>query len=283
MNVLFDEPGPRARRRIRIATVVSLLAGAVLVALAIRQFSVNGELDPAKWGIFTDWLIWRFILDALGSTVLAAVLAIAIGGTAGLLLAVARVSGPAVLRGAARAYMEVVRVVPALLLVFVTLFALPQLGINMPLLWKLVVPLAVSNSAQFAEIFRAGILSLDRGQGEAAAALGLSNGQAMRLVILPQALRRVVPSLVSQSAGVLKDTSLGFVVSYSELLYSTKVLIGYYQQSQVSILIQAYLVIAAVYFVVNFGLSRLARWLESRQRRKGRVAATAEELPHRDG
>ncbi|GAB2763351.1 amino acid ABC transporter permease [Amycolatopsis magusensis] len=261
MNVLFDEPGPRARRRIRVATVVSVLAGALLVALAVRQFAINGELDWKKWAPYTQWPNWRYLLTALGQTLLAAGLSAGLGGLAGLLLAVARVSRNVVVSGFARAYMETVRVIPAVLLIYVVLFVLPSLGLDLPLLWKLVVPLAVSSSAQFGEIFRAGILSLDRGQGEAAAALGLNNGQAMRLVILPQALRRVVPSLVSQTGGVLKDTSLGFFVSYAELLFSGKVLIGYYQNQ---LLIQTYLVIGAIYFTANYALSRFARWLERR-------------------
>ncbi|MFI6029164.1 amino acid ABC transporter permease [Amycolatopsis magusensis] len=261
MNVLFDEPGPRARRRIRVATAVSVLAGALLLALAIRQFAINGELDWKKWAPYTQWPNWRYLLTALGQTLLAAGLSAGLGGLAGLLLAVARVSRNVVVSGLARAYMETVRVIPAVLLIYVVLFVLPSLGLDLPLLWKLVVPLAVSSSAQFGEIFRAGILSLDRGQGEAAAALGLNNGQAMRLVILPQALRRVVPSLVSQTGGVLKDTSLGFFVSYAELLFSGKVLIGYYQNQ---LLIQTYLVIGAIYFTANYALSRFARWLERR-------------------
>ncbi|MGC7093246.1 amino acid ABC transporter permease [Amycolatopsis lurida] len=261
MNVLFDEPGPRARRRIQIATVVSVLGGALLFALAVRQFAVNGELDWKKWAPYTQWPNWRYLLTALGQTLLAAALSAGIGGLAGLLLAVARVSRNVVVSGLARAYMETVRVIPAVLLIYVVLFVLPSLGLDLPLLWKLVVPLAVASSAQFGEIFRAGILSLDRGQGEAAAALGLRNGQAMRLVILPQALRRVVPSLVSQTGGVLKDTSLGFFVSYAELLFSGKVLIGYYQNQ---LLIQTYLVIGVIYFAANYALSRFARWLERR-------------------
>lgn len=163
--------------------------------------------------------------------------------------------------------METVRVIPALLLVYVMLFVLPAYGINLPVLWKLVAALAISHAAQFAEIFRAGILSLERGQGEAAAALGMRHGQAMRHVVLPQAIRRVVPSLVSQTAGLLKDTSLGYLLGgYMELLLSGKVLATYNQ-----LLIQTYLVVALVYFAVNFALSRVARRLQHRQRVTVRV------------
>lgn len=261
-DLLFDEPGPRARRRIRIATVAAVVLGAIALALALRQFAVNGQLEAEKWAPYGTWPMWRYLLDGLASTALAAVLTLVIAASAGLLLAFARVSRFAVVRGPARAYVEVVRVIPALLLVFVVLFALPRYGMDLPLLWKLVAPLALSHSAQFAEIFRAGILSLERGQGEAAAALGLRPAQAMWHVILPQAIRRVVPSLVSQTVGLLKDTSLGYIVSYTELLFSARILANYNH-----LLIQTYLVVALVYFVVNYSLSRFARWLEARQTR----------------
>jgi glutamate transport system permease protein len=141
------------------------------------------------------------------------------------------------------------------------LLALPRYGVDLPLFWKLVAPLSVSNAAAFAEIFRAGIRSVERGQLEAGLALGLTRGRAMRLIVLPQAARRVLPSLVSQSAGLLKDTSLGYVVSYAELLYSGKVLANYNH-----LLIQTYLVIALIYLVINASLAKLARTLEARQR-----------------
>lgn len=91
-------------------------------------------------------------------------------------------------------------------------------GINLPILWKLVVPIILVNVAVLAEVFRAGILAVDRGQYEAAAALGLRDGVAMRAVILPQAIRFVVPALVTQLVALLKDSTLGYVVSYPELM-----------------------------------------------------------------
>ncbi|MCP2338988.1 amino acid ABC transporter permease [Actinomadura rupiterrae] len=260
-RLLFDEPGPRARRRIRIATVLAVLVAGALIALALRQFADNGQLAADRWRPYGTWPMWRYLLEGLRSTVQAAAMAIALAGTAGVVLALGRVSPSRWLRIPAGAYVEIVRTVPALLLVYVVLFALPRYGLDLPLFWKLVVPLSVSNAAAFAEIFRAGIRSVERGQLEAGLALGLTRGRAMRLVVLPQAARRVLPSLVSQSVGVLKDTSLGFVVSYAELLYSGKVLANYNH-----LLIQTYLVIALVYLVINASLAKLARTLEARQR-----------------
>ncbi|MET7709225.1 amino acid ABC transporter permease [Micromonospora sp. NPDC005189] len=261
-QILFDEPGPRARRRIRIATVLGavLLAGAAVAA--VYQFASHGELAAARWEPFTTWPIWRYLLNGLWATVRAAAATAVLSATLGLLLALGRLSVHRPLRWLAGAYVEIFRTVPTLLLIYVTLFALPQYGMNFPLFWKLVVPLVVSNSAAFAEIFRAGILALDRGQTEAGLAVGLRRGQVMALVVLPQALLQLTPSLVSQLVGLLKDTSLGFVVSYTELLYSGQVLSSY-----THLLIQTFLVVALIYLVVNASLSKFARVLQARNGR----------------
>ncbi|MEU7915879.1 amino acid ABC transporter permease [Microbispora bryophytorum] len=256
-NLLFDEPGPRARRRIRLATVAGVLVLLALLALAVRQFAANGQLAAERWQPYATWPMWRYLLGGLWSTALAAVVSAALSMAAGIALALGRVSRRRAVRLPSAAYVEAVRTVPALLLVYLVLFALPRYGLDLPLFWKLVVPLAVSNAALFAEVFRAGIMSVERGQGEAALALGLRQGQSMRLVVLPQAARRVLPSIVSQSVGLLKDTSLGFVVSYAELLYSGKVLANFN-----GLLIQTYIVVALVYLVVNASLSALARSLD---------------------
>ncbi|WP_433337651.1 amino acid ABC transporter permease [Spirillospora sp. CA-294931] len=261
-RVLFDAPGPRARRRIRIATALSVVAGLALVALALRQFADNGQLAAERWRPFGTWPMWRYLLDGLRATAEAAVVSIALSMAAGIVLALGRLSPHRWIRLPSAAYVEVVRTIPALLLVYIVLFALPKYGLDLPLFWKLVVPLSVSNAAAFAEVFRAGIRSVERGQLEAGLAVGLTRGRAMRMIVLPQAARRVLPSLVSQSAGLLKDTSLGFVVSYSELLYSGKVLANYNH-----LLIQTYLVVALVYLVINAALSKAARTLEERNAR----------------
>lgn len=261
-KVLFDEPGPRARRRIRIATVIGALVIAAALVAAVRQFAAHGELDVERWRPFTTWPIWRYLLIAAWATIRAAAATAVLSGVLGLLLALGRLSRRRILRWLAGAYVEVFRTVPALLLIYLTLFALPAYGLNFSLFWKLVVPLVVSNAAAFAEIFRAGIKALDRGQAEAGHAIGLTSAQVMRLVVLPQALLRLAPSLVSQVVGLLKDTSLGFVVSFTELLYSGQVLASYTR-----LLIQTYLVVAVIYLVINASLSKFARVLQARNGR----------------
>ncbi|WP_331770683.1 amino acid ABC transporter permease (plasmid) [Embleya sp. NBC_00888] len=259
-RVLFDEPGPIARRRMRIAGIVVAVAVAALLALAVRRFADHGQLDADKWRPYTTWPMWRYLLEGLWATLRAAAVATALSVAGGIVLALGRLSRRRALRWPATVYIEVMRTVPVLLLVYLVLFGLPHYGVDLPLFWKLVLPLSVSAAAIFAEIFRAGILSLDRGQREAGLAVGLTDTQTMRLIVLPQAVRRLLPSLVSQSVGLLKDTSLGFIVSYSELLYSGRVLASYNR-----LLIQTYIIIALVYIVLNASLSKLARTLEARQ------------------
>jgi glutamate transport system permease protein len=259
-KLLFDEPGPRARRRIRFTTIACVLVALALLGLALRQFAEHGQLAAERWRPYGTWPMWRYLLRGLGATALAAVVSVVLAMAAGILLALGRLSRRRFVRWPCAAYVEVVRTVPALLLVYIVLFALPRYGIDLPLFWKLTVPLSVSNSAAFAEIFRAGMRSVERGQSEAGLAVGLRYGQTLRMIVLPQAARRVLPSLVSQSVGLLKDTSLGYVVSYAELLYSGKVLANYNH-----LLIQTYIVIALTYLVINGALSKVARTLEARR------------------
>ncbi|GAA5187706.1 amino acid ABC transporter permease [Rugosimonospora acidiphila] len=277
-RLLFDEPGPRGKRRIRIATVVGAVVVVAAIALAVRQFANHGELAADRWQPFTQWPIWRYLLNGLWATVRAAAAIAVLGGAFGLLLALGRLSRRRLPRYLAGAYVEIFRTVPALLMIYVTLFALPHYGLNFSLFWKLVLPLVVANSAAFAEIFRAGIRALDRGQTEAGLAIGLRPGQVMRLVVLPQAALRLAPSLVSQLVGLLKDTSLGFVVSYTELLYSGQVL-----SSFTHLLIQTFLMVALLYLVVNASLSKFARVLQARGGRlfvrRRRSVAPSDNLP----
>ena len=159
------------------------------------------------------------------------------------------------------AYIEIFRSVPTLLLVYVFLFALPGLGVNLSIFLKLTVPIILVNAAVIAEIVRAGIGSLDRGQTEAALAVGMTSGLAMRVVILPQAIRLVVPSLVTQLVALLKDSTLGYVVSFPELMKQANTL-----ANNTKLLLQAFVVVSAIYVLINFALTRLATWLESRIR-----------------
>ena len=190
-RVLFDDPGPRGRRRVAVATVViSVLIVAVLY-LALRQLSDSGQLDLAKWKPF--WQQWAvaFLAEGLWGTLLVTGASALVSFPVGGLLAVGRAGQNRPVRWLCTAYIEVFRSVPTLLLVYVFLFALPGVGLNVSIFWKLTVPIILINSAVIAEIVRAGIRSLDRGQTEAALAVGMTPGLAMRLVVMPQAVKLV--------------------------------------------------------------------------------------------
>jgi glutamate transport system permease protein len=270
-RILFDLPGPRSRRRIRIAAVLAVLAAAALLALAVRQFGVHGQLAADKWRMFAEWPYQRFLLKGLVRTLEAAAVCTVLALPLGALLALARLARTRFVRWPAAVFTEVFRSVPALLLVYLFLLGLPRFGVTLPVFWQLVVPIVISGTATVAELFRAGVLSMDRGQFEAAYSIGLGYWAAMRLIILPQVVRRLVPVLVTQVVSLLKDTTLGYVVSYSELLNSGKTLAQYTQA-----LVQTYLVVAVIYVIVNGLLSRLAVFLEERQRRRGGKPVAAE-------
>ncbi len=255
---MFDPPSPRFRRRVLWASVASAVVVLGLLVLGLRQFAANGQLDPVRWQPYLTWPVWRYLLAGLWSTVLAAAATGVLAMAGGLLLALRP-------NRFTRAYAEVVRTVPVLLLVYVMLFVLPSFGVNLPVFWKLVVPLALSHAAAYAVVFRAGVDSVDPGQREAGLSLGMSGGVVTRFVVLPQAVRHMSPLLVTQAVSLLKDTSLGYVVSYTELLFNGRVLANYN-----GLLVQTFVVVAFVYLVVNLALSRLAHHLEARRARSAR-------------
>ncbi|WP_449373082.1 amino acid ABC transporter permease [Arthrobacter psychrolactophilus] len=192
----------------------------------------------------------------------------------GVLLALGRLGRFRPIRWFCAIYIEIATTVPVLLLIYLMLFGLPQLGINVPVLWKLAIPLVFSNSAVFAEIVRAGIKSLPRGQAEAALSLGLSGAQTTIFVVLPQALRNIAPSLLSQFVSLLKDTTLGYIVAFTELLYRGQLLTSYLQQ-----LIPTYIVITAIYLVVSGSLTAVASRLQKRPRRKAAAPTDTTVVP----
>ena len=272
MVVLADELGPRGRRRVAIATVVSLVVIGGLVFGAVGRLRATGQLDAARWQPLTEPAVLRFLLVGLANTLKAALTAMLLALALGLLLALGRLSRNWVTRNLAGAQVEFFRAVPLLLLILFAGFGLPRYGIRWGAFWFLVAALVAYNSAVLAEIFRAGILSLDRGQKEAAAAIGLSYWQSMALVQVPQAVRRMVPSIVAQLVTLLKDTSLGFVITYEELLRRSRSTGEFFNNP-----LQTLVVVAVMYMIVNFSLGRFAAWLESRQRRRPRAAAEAVE------
>ena len=275
--VIADALGPRARRRMVVASVVVGVVLAGFAAVAVNRLADKGQLEWDKWEPLTQWSVLKFLLEGLVQTLKAAGAGMACALALGSTLALLRLSRAAPVRWLATVWVEFFRGVPLLLLIFFSFFALPKYGIDITPFRALVLALALYNGAQLGEIFRAGILSLDRGQSEAAYAVGLGYWQAMRFVVVPQAARRMVPAIVSQLVTLLKDTSLGFVITYEELLRRSRSTGEFFRNP-----LQVTAFVALIYIAVNLVLGYAARRLEVRQRRRlgaGRIVlAGAEDL-----
>jgi glutamate transport system permease protein len=280
-TVLYDAQGPRARRRTAIGTAVALLALAGLAYVVYRRLADRDQFSMEKWGPLinpgdeTFDAVWRLIGEGIVNTLKAAAIAMVLSVVLGTLLAVARLSLGRTGRIPLIGLVEVLRGLPVVVLVYFGVRVLPDVGIDLRSLpggqelWGLVIGLTAYNMVIFAEVVRAGVESLPRGQREAALATGLTNGQAMRLVLLPQAFRVMLPAIISQLVVVLKDTSLvTFVANYDELLSQ-----GESIRRNLDNPIQTFVVIALLYITINYTLGRLAQYIQKRQARAGRSTA----------
>ncbi|WP_370415207.1 amino acid ABC transporter permease [Streptomyces fradiae] len=262
-SVLFDAPGPKAKVRNRIYAVVGSLAILALLAVSVMRLSDKGHLAPEMWDIFNYAGIRQNIADALLSTLKAFGLAAVGSLVLGVLLAVARLSDHNPVRWAATTFIEVFRSIPLL----ITIFAVWVAFLTDYSMWALALGLSVYNGCVQAEVLRAGVNAVPRGQREAAYALGMTKTQVMTSVLLPQAVRSMLPTIISQLVVTLKDTSLGFVILYPELLYSARLIASNTlvngQYPYVSVIV----VFGAIYIALCLALSALATWIERRGRR----------------
>ena len=266
-DLLFDAPGPRGRRRIAILSGIAILVVVALVAAALHQLALAGQLAYPKWRFFLGQSIVLFLGRALGGTLAVTAVSALLSFPLGILLGWARMGAGPVGRRVVGTWVDMMRAVPMLLLIYFFLLAVPRFGLTLPPFWMLTIPIVMCTSATTAEVFRSGVLALDRGQTEAAQALGLNRGQTMRLVLAPQALRLMLPTLVTQLVTILKDSSLGYAVSYAELMYAGKVLITSTAQNyKLDVYVPAYIIIALLYVVMNWSLGALARSIEARTR-----------------
>lgn len=263
-SVLYDVQGPKAKRRVLIGSVLGLLVVLALVAIVVGRLSSNGQFASELYRPFLEEPdLWRRIGEGLQNTLKAAVIALGLALVLGTLLAFGRLSSVPWLRWPAIAVIEFFRGVPLLLLILFFFLAFPIVfKIDLPPLYALVFGLTLYNGAVIAEIIRAGVNSLPKGQTEAALAVGLTRRQTLLTVLLPQAVRIMLPALVSQLVVLLKDTSLGFVISFEELLRTGGQLVQVLNNP-----IQLYLLIALIYIAINLALSQLASYLEGRQRK----------------
>lgn len=200
----------------------------------------------------------KFLMEGFYVTLKVAVISIILSFIVGGAIGTLRFAKIPILSKLLAVVVETIRNLPLLLIILFTYFALPELGINMSITVSVIVALTVFESAMLAEIVRGGLNSIEKGQMEAARSSGLTYVQALRTVILPQALRRMVPNLVSQFISLLKDTSLAVVIALPELLHHAKII----QAQQQSYVIPIFILIALMYFVVNYILSLIAQRLE---------------------
>jgi len=269
-SVLFDVPGPRAKVRNHIISAGTIVLGAVAVWAIVSRLSEKGQLTSAKWQPFVTADLWKtYVLPGIAGTLTAAAVSIVLAVILGLLLGVGRLSPTKVISPVCAVIVEFFRAVPVLIMMIFAyfLFALYDVFPSKQLaLAGVVTGLTLYNGAVIAEIVRSGVGSLPRGQTEAAESLGLSWSQTMRAILLPQAITSMLPVLVSQLVVVLKDTAIGYQITFLEMVRQGTVIGSTYGNY-----VPALIVIAVLMISLNFALSAAATRLEKRLRRSKRA------------
>jgi glutamate transport system permease protein len=271
--VLFDAPGPRGRIRQRILEVIAGLAVVGLLLVVIRGLAnpTNNQLTGPKWQPFLTPEAWLYYyLPGIGATLLAALVSVILALALGLLLGIGRLATLRYVRWSCSVLVEFFRAVPVLMMMLFAYFGLQQLGLFGPALVfvSVVIGLTFYNGAVIAELVRAGVGSLPTGQREAGLAVGMTNMQTLVIVLLPQAITAMLPSLISQLVVILKDSALGYWINYLELLNQAKGF-GTYQANTIPALIVA----ALIYILLNYVLTRVASRVESRLSRSTKGGA----------
>lgn len=259
-SVLFDAPGPRTIARHRAYTVLSVLAILGLLGLAVWKLWVEDQLEYDKWEPFlTPRYLSALLLDGVVTTLSMAGAAVVGAVVLGLVLGLGKLSDRAPLRWTCFVVVEFFRAVPVLLLMILIFFTWGITRGESGAYWSVVGALSLYNGAVLAEIFRAGMNAVPKGQGEAAYALGLRKSQVVWIVQLPQAVKIMVPAIISQCVVALKDTSLGYAVAAPGL---TQVGEAIYQQFQNQV--PTILVLAMLYIVMNTLLTLVATWVQQK-------------------
>lgn len=276
-SVLFDAPGPKARLRSNIYTLAAAIVLLAVIFVVAQRLNRADQFEGRLWKPFIEAKTWtEFILPGLIGTLSAAVVAALLAVVFGLAFGLGRLSERAWLRIPSAAVVEFFRAIPLLLLIFF-IFSGPAtiadaLNREFPEITAfsaLVIGLMLYNGSVLAEIFRSGIQSVPSGQSEAAYALGLRKSGVMRLILIPQGVTAMMPAIVSQLIVLLKDSALGWIIAYEDLLNAGIKTIP----NNFGNLIPAAIVIALIYVAINLMLSSLAHWLERRTRRSPKSAA----------
>ncbi|GGA74212.1 amino acid ABC transporter permease [Pseudoclavibacter endophyticus] len=272
-SVLYDVPGPTARARNAVFSVVTIIVVIALLGFVVYRLAVTGQFDAQKWSAFAYATIWTQILRALWAT-LSAFLVAGFGAVLlGFLLAVARLSDHAWIRWPATWIVEVLRAVPVLIMMMLLYYGLPYLGVRMEPFFAVVIGLIAYNGSVLAEVFRSGVQALPRGQREAGYAIGLRKSGVLMSVLMPQAVRAMLPVIIAQLVVTLKDTALGFIITYNELLYFAR-LLGT-QNELGRPIIPVTIVVGAIYILVCVLLSWLAVVVQRRVSTSSRIAGGA--------
>ena len=271
-SVLFDAPGPRARRRHAALAAVGLVVALGILVLVVLKMKAANQLGAALWKPFvTDRAVWRdYLVPGLLGTFKAAAISIVLAGVFGVLFGVGRLSSVTALRWFCGVVVEFFRAVPVLLMMIFAYFGLYARGTffsaeTAPLA-AVVTGLTLYNGSVIAELVRSGVFSLPKGQSEAGLSVGLTRSQVMRSIQLPQALTAMLPALIGQFVVILKDSALGYQVTYLELLNWSKTLGSAFANT-----VPAYLVAALLFIVINYVLTVLASRVQRRLSRRGRA------------
>ncbi len=261
-SVLFDTPGPKTRARHRTYTILTAVALAALVVFALYRLNETGQFAYEKWEPFlTPRYIEAILVDGLLTTLQMAFFAIIAAVTFGLAFGIGKLSDHAWVRWPCWLVVEFFRAVPVILLMVFCFYAIFSSvdPISSRAFWSVVLALTLYNGAVLAEVFRAGILAVPSGQAEAAYAIGMRKTQVMMQVLLPQAVKIMIPALISQCVVALKDTSLGYVITGVGLTRIAKQIFPQFQNHVPTII-----VISVIYIVVNLLLTWLATKLQQR-------------------
>ncbi len=275
--VLYDHPGPRAKIRNTALTVLFGLAALALVYWVYRKFDEKGQWAAALWEPFTESSTWTdYILPGLWATLSAAAVAMVLSLIFGIVFSVGRLSDHWWLSVPSGVIVEFFRAVPLLLLMFFIFYGVPFITeAPMDPFWAVVIGLTLYNGSVLAEAFRAGIKSVARGQSEAGYAIGMRKSQVMREILVPQAARAMLPVIVSQLVVLVKDTALGYIIGYSELLQDGVNTLS----ANFGNIVAAAIVAAIIYIAVNASLTAFAGWLERRTRRQGKAPKVSGPAP----
>jgi glutamate transport system permease protein len=254
-NVLFDAPGPKARRTILIGNIIGALLIAGLIAYVVFLLGGKGQLAAGKWTPFLEGRTWEFfLLPGLLSTLRAAAIAVVTSVLFGLIFGLGRLSHVKPIRWFAGLVVEFFRAVPVLLMMIFLWLALGRSNLveDAPF-WAVVIALTLYNGSVIAELIRSGVQGLPKGQREAGLAIGMTQMQSLRTIEVPQALIAMLPALVSQFVVILKDSALGYIIGFPELLQNARRL-GVGEGN----LLQSLLIAAVIFIIINFALSSLA-------------------------